>query len=324
MSETSRPPDYKGLIYPQLRSFCEVAQRGSMAAAARALGVAQPTVWKQVRALEKTLGTVLLESHRRGCTPTEAGRLLLTLCGPAVGEIEGLSERFAAELGRRRRRLTVVGSPRQCVEDLPPCLDAFAGRFPDVQLTVREVSNQRIVEPVREGEADLALIDPRWIAFPKELESQPCYTIDPILVLPVGHALAEVASISVRDLAAHPLVNARDSYPNHIIAGILRHEHAYDHPERVLELVTAQSVYHYVRLGFGIGLVAHPTNLVGHLDQAGLVERSLVGAFGRFEVHAVTRRRARPDSAIDGLLAILSETLGRLDLLEGSPDTSVR
>ncbi len=56
---------YKDITLQQLRSFCETVRVGSLTAAADALGLARPTVWKQVHALERQLGMLLLEPHAR-------------------------------------------------------------------------------------------------------------------------------------------------------------------------------------------------------------------------------------------------------------------
>src|SRR3954465_14557702 len=58
----------------QLRAFCEVVERKSFSQAAERLGVTQPAVSLQVRALEKRLGTQLLDRSGRRGEPTEAGR----------------------------------------------------------------------------------------------------------------------------------------------------------------------------------------------------------------------------------------------------------
>ena len=56
---------YKELTSQQLRSFYESARLGSFSEAARHLGLAHPTVWEQVRALEGHLGKELFESRGR-------------------------------------------------------------------------------------------------------------------------------------------------------------------------------------------------------------------------------------------------------------------
>src|SRR5919106_2209659 len=58
----------------QLAAFCAVVERGSFSQAAERLGVTQPAVSMQIRALEKRLGRQLLDRSGRRVEPTEAGR----------------------------------------------------------------------------------------------------------------------------------------------------------------------------------------------------------------------------------------------------------
>src|SRR5262245_14134193 len=60
-----------------VRAFLSVAEHGSLSAAARALGSSQPTLSRQVRALQETLGVELFRRHDRGLSLTEAGEGLL-------------------------------------------------------------------------------------------------------------------------------------------------------------------------------------------------------------------------------------------------------
>ena len=71
-----RPPGnhaYKEITLQQLRSFCETILRGSFTAAAAALDLAHPTVWKQVHGLEHRLGVKLVEPHGAAAGPRRPG-----------------------------------------------------------------------------------------------------------------------------------------------------------------------------------------------------------------------------------------------------------
>ena len=83
---------YKEITLLQLRSFCETVRLGSLTAAADSLGLARPTVWEQVHALEHHLGMQLVEPHARGCQSTEAGRFLAEMAGPLVTGISSLKQ----------------------------------------------------------------------------------------------------------------------------------------------------------------------------------------------------------------------------------------
>src|SRR3954468_17989605 len=89
-----RRNSYKETRLQQLRSFTHTARFGSFAAAAGALGVAQPTVWEQVHALEREFGVALVEPYGRGCRLTEDGRLLLRLADPLVTGLDSLKRHF--------------------------------------------------------------------------------------------------------------------------------------------------------------------------------------------------------------------------------------
>src|SRR5437667_9746155 len=85
---------YKEIQLRQLRGFCETARLGSLSAAAESLELTQPTVWEQVRALEREFATKLVEPHGRGCHLTEDGRILTQLIAPLVAGIDSLKRNF--------------------------------------------------------------------------------------------------------------------------------------------------------------------------------------------------------------------------------------
>src|ERR1043165_9344750 len=85
----------------QLAAFCAVVERRSFSQAAERLGVTQPAVSLQVRALEKRLGTQLLDRSGRQVEPTEAGwRLYRGAQRMLALEAQLVPERGAAASGR--------------------------------------------------------------------------------------------------------------------------------------------------------------------------------------------------------------------------------
>src|SRR5256885_4671739 len=99
--------NYKEIRLQQLRSFTETARLGSLGAAARSLGLSQPTVWEHVHTLERELGTQLIESHRRGCRLTAAGGLLIDLAASVIAGIDSLPRTFQERFAAVEVRLTV-------------------------------------------------------------------------------------------------------------------------------------------------------------------------------------------------------------------------
>src|SRR5437667_12409732 len=99
---------YKEITLQQLRSFCETVHLGSLSAAAVSLGLAHPTVWKQVHALERHFGMQLVESNTRGCRATEAGRALAELANPLVTGIDSLKQTLQEARLQTESCLTIV------------------------------------------------------------------------------------------------------------------------------------------------------------------------------------------------------------------------
>src|SRR3954464_3932115 len=151
----AKPRVYKETTIQQLRSFYETAHLGSFVAAAASLGLATPTVWQQVRALERDLGEPLIESQGRGCRPTEAGRLLAEMVGPLVSGVGTLKRRFQETLAKVPPRLVMATTPRILAEDLPDCLAEVRSLHPEIRLSIKEMLNAEIFTGVEAGTLDV-------------------------------------------------------------------------------------------------------------------------------------------------------------------------
>src|SRR5262245_31238791 len=105
MSRASRRP-YKELALQQLRSFCEVCQRGGYAAAARELLLTSPAVWEQIQALARHYGVRLLERHGHGVRPTIQGERLLEMIRPLLAGLDSTREALQQQDGTVPEQIT--------------------------------------------------------------------------------------------------------------------------------------------------------------------------------------------------------------------------
>jgi len=281
---------YKELRFQQLRSFAETARRGSLAAAAAALGVAQPTVWAQVHALERAFQVPLVEPHGRGCRLTAAGQLLAQLAGPLVAGVDSLKEMFDEQHGILQARLTVAAPQRILVEDLPPVIAAFEKQHPQVRLTLLERMSGHVAAAVEAGAADLGVSTEQDGGEPGPwLEYEPGYELDLILITPRKHALARKKRVALRDLRGYPLVNSAHGFPRAEIAAAFQKLGAFQVQPRKVEAVNTPVIRRYVEMGFGIGVV------VGVLDPKRfplLHQHDLSQHFGRTPVSLIWRKGA--------------------------------
>ena len=131
----------------QLAAFCAVVERRSFSQAAERLGVTQPAVSLQVRALEKRLGTQLLDRSGRRVEPTEAGlrlyrgaQRLLTLEGQILDEIAGEGE------GELSGELQIGASTGPAAIVVPLLLCEFQREHPGVRIALTVADTQAVVE----------------------------------------------------------------------------------------------------------------------------------------------------------------------------------
>jgi molybdate transport repressor ModE-like protein len=281
---------YKEVRLQQLRSFCETARLGSLTAAAASLGLAQPTVWEQVHALERDFDAVLVEREPHGCRLTETGRLLAEMAAPLVAGIDSLKHRLQEAQANVVSRLTVAATQRILTEDLPASVVQFERQHPQVHLCLLEQRVEQIPALVEAGDADLGLTtegaaDPPspWLVF------EPCYELELFLVTPMDHPLASRRSIRPEDLLEYPFVNAADGIPDQAITAQLDKLGVFRTEPRRVEAYYSAVIRRYVEMGFGIGLVL---GLPGHRVASNLHERSLSRHFGRVTINLVSRSGA--------------------------------
>ncbi|EAQ79267.1 transcriptional regulator, LysR family protein [Blastopirellula marina DSM 3645] len=299
---------YKDISYPQLRSYCETVRHGSMSAAADSLQVSHPTVWKQIRALEQLLGQTLIESDGRRSEITPAGRLLAELATPIIAEFETLRHRFQQACETAPRTLSVAAPPRSYTDDLLGVIAQFRANFPDVRLVMREVFESLGNEMLEAGEVDLVIGDNKCCRNPEELLVEPMYAIEPMVIMPVGHPLAERRRILPKDLAKYSVLNHRASYADDEGRAILTKAGVFDFPERGFDLILASSIRSCVKQGHGIGLVGRV--IPDATSDPELVERSLKHCLPPTEINGYRSRRITEDPVLRSFIDLVKATLG--------------
>lgn len=144
----------KNLDWQLYRSFLVVMQQGSLSAAARWLGIAQPTVGRHIAALEQALGVKLFTRSTDGLLPT---RLALDLLPHAeqMANMAAVLERMASQQFERvSGRVRITASEVMAVEVLPAILASMHQQYPGLKLEILP-SNQ--AQDLLHREADLAV-----------------------------------------------------------------------------------------------------------------------------------------------------------------------
>lgn len=185
-------------------TFRAVAHRRSFSAAARELSLSQPSVSQQVAALEREVGTRLLDRRPGGIALTEAGEILLEHAD-AVAERLGLAAIQLADLaGGGRTRLHLGAFPTALAGFVPSAVARLRERSPAANVIVDEGPSDELPDRVRSGELHLAVVY-QDAAEPRRedpgLERLDLLREAFLVALPPDHPLARRRRIHLSDLA---------------------------------------------------------------------------------------------------------------------------
>ncbi|WP_030263825.1 LysR family transcriptional regulator [Streptomyces sp. NRRL B-24484] len=189
----------------QLEYFVAVAEEQSFTRAAERVHISQSGVSAQIRQLERALGAELFDRSARTATLTVAGKAALEHARATLASAAAVREAVGEVTGLIRGRLT-VGMVLGCtVTPLFEALAAFHRAHPGVEIALLEDNSDRLVEAVRSGTVDLALVGTATAA-PEGLEALTIVSEPLVAAVPAGHPLAGRARVALAGLAEHPLV----------------------------------------------------------------------------------------------------------------------
>ncbi len=148
--------EWKSLTFDwnRARAFLVVVEEGSLSAAARALGQAQPTLGRQVAALEQELGVTLFQRVGRGITPTQAG---LDLAEHVRAMSEAALKFSLAASGQNESvegTVTITASEMLSASLLPPMIRQIRAEHPGIKLEIVAANTQ---SDLIRREADIAI-----------------------------------------------------------------------------------------------------------------------------------------------------------------------
>jgi DNA-binding transcriptional LysR family regulator len=186
--------------FDELAVFVEVANAGSIAAAARRLGVPKSTVGRAITRVEEDFGVSLVRRMARGPSLTEPGRLLASLAAPHVAALRDVASALGRDSSEAYGTLRITAPPDIGTLVLGPLVAAFLARYPRIGVEVEHAV--RLVDIVSEG-VDLAVrVAPRSLA-PSTLVAKKLARLDLGLYAGLGYLARREIPRRPEDLAQH-------------------------------------------------------------------------------------------------------------------------
>ncbi|MCD0447941.1 LysR family transcriptional regulator [Actinocorallia sp. API 0066] len=236
----------------QLAYFVAVAEIRHFTQAAESLGVAQPSLSKQIRALEKELGAPLFSRARGNITLTPAGDVLLPLAKRILADVDTARLEVRELAGLVRGRVRLGATPSLCAGLLADALRRFHDAYPGIDLTVEEGGSRDLVRDLTRGLLDLALVI-LPLADDTPLVTTPILREHLVVAMP-SEQRPRRPSMTVEDLQGRDLVMFRVGYDLRDSTIAACREAGFE-PRYAVEGGEMDAVLRFVEAGLGIAVV---------------------------------------------------------------------
>ena len=200
----------------QLEYFCAAVRYGNITQAAKKLFVTQPTISGAIRELEREFSVSLFSHTRNKLVLSEDGQRFYERAELLLREVETAKMQLH-DLSRVQHPVCVGIPPLWGSTFFPDLLRDFNQKYPDIRLTFYEYGSAKAAQLVQEDELDVALVN-LSLNDPEKFHSL-CIGKDHfVVVVDPNHPLSSRKSITLEELALHPLVMYNtDSVQNHSI-----------------------------------------------------------------------------------------------------------
>ena len=184
--------------------FTSVIELGSLGKAARAHGIAQPSVSSRMKNLERQLGVTLLERTTTGCVPTPEGVVVSGWADAILRAAHDLEAGLDALKAEQSGRLRIAASYTIAEYLLPGWLGRFTRAHPRDTVALDVANSTHVLEQLERGEADIGFIET-----PLETPTMDEAVVDHdqlVAVVPPDHPWASQQAVTMQELAETPLV----------------------------------------------------------------------------------------------------------------------
>ena len=280
-----------------LKAFDATARAGNMTAAARALGLQQPTLSAHIQRLEQIHGVELFRRRGRRLELTDFGRTLLEHTRRVFSAEEDAHALLLAAQNRYAGRLVIhaIGP-----YNLVPILRVFARRHPQVSLVVRVGDSRSIASRILDHQGDVGLVlnpvdDPALECVEHRRQAL-------VVFAAADHPLARRAALTMADLQQQRFVIREEgSTTRRVFEDAMRRRGLGF--QVAIEMGSREAVREAVAQGMGLGVVAEPA----YVPDARLVRLPVRDSDMATHVHLVCRRERRPSPLVATFFDIAAE-----------------
>lgn len=189
----------------RLTYFYEAVSLGTIRGAADKLDVAPSAISRQITQLEEELSCILIERHRKGVRPTEAGQLLLKYYREATSNEEACLSELQALKGLKSGHITLAIGEGFIGDIMSKALPQFQALYPDLTLSVHVAGSNDLIRKLEEDEAHIGVLfhPPSH----QKLRSHEISLHPLCAIVPVDHPLVALnRPVQLEELTPYPMV----------------------------------------------------------------------------------------------------------------------
>jgi LysR family cys regulon transcriptional activator len=296
----------------QLRYFCEIAaQNWNISKASKALHTSQPGMSRQMHALEEELGITIFSRHKNRVTGVTApGAVALSIAQRMLDDsanLKLLQNQFDETSGGS---LTIAATHTQARHVLPAVIELFTRTRPNVELFLKQGVPTELARLVDRGEADLS-VSTMPPSFPDDVAMLPCFTVDRIALVPVGHPLAGAASLTLEQIAKFPLITYDSTFMGRSSV-IDTFKRAGLSPKVAISAVDTDVMKAYAAQGLGVAIMS--TLAFDPTTDLNLRALSVSDLFGADTIYLGLRRFTHLRRLVREFIAIYAPNLTAADI----------
>jgi len=244
---------YKQNRLQQLKGFCAVVETRSVSKAAHRLHLTQPTVTLQVQSLERDFRTTLFERRGPKIELTFEGALLYELARPLVEGLTALDNDFEARRNNvEQGRLAIAAGESTIHYVLPRAVRQFSAEHPGISLALNNVTGLEGLKQLRDRQVDFC-VGP-MLDTPPDIAFEPIAAFDPVVIAALGHPLAKLKKVTLRDISRYPLILPPKHLSTWRQVEMVFQQHGFPYEVR-MEMGGWEVIKRYVELGMGISVV---------------------------------------------------------------------
>ena len=236
----------------QLQFFVVAAEAGSFTEASQLLHVTPPALSTAIKNLEQDLGGQLFERRQRRIQLSPEGEYFLPIAKNLLREWQDSLDLLQQRMHLNSGSLTIAAMPSFANHALPPCLARFQKLFPEIQLRVRDVVMEDVIDLVERQQVDMGLtFQADRPVYTRFIE---LFTDTFIAVVPPQHAAADKGSIQLADLLDSTLITLnRESAARNWVEEALQTKQL--QATRRIECMNLATVGAMVAAGVGVSIV---------------------------------------------------------------------